>query len=387
MVAFRRYSCGLLALWAFVLAFAAIASADSVFGHQKPQSADFAGSVDHNETLLYARGSTALCKVYVTQSGDNCDSIAKKNGISVAQLTSFNARSWRFNCAALPQGATICIGPGEPPMPTAKGDAVCGPLMPGSMRPDNWADLASINPCPKDKCCTVDGFCVSPSGNKCTSQDQACVSNCQLGAPKAPNPPPAAKPTVNIPVLPFAKPNPKERTTMTKFPITTAPGITTAPAITTAPGTTKNVPKPPSTTSKKSEVASVTSVNGPAWTLVAYTSTICDGEYYVIRGHADMDKKCIDLPGDYYTGADEVAGVYCKHFTDGGFRSGSCATGITRTIYSWNLRGGVCTASDSSCEDGGGRSFQIDAYDGGCQIDYSAEHVELKWRSIRCQLL
>ena len=152
MAAIHHSSCGLLTLWALMLALFAIAFAVPDFHHEWPQLVDSEKLASQNGTPLDQRDSGALCKTYVTQAGETCDAIAKANGISTAQLASFNARSWRFSCALLPQGATICIGPGEPPMPTAKGDAVCGPLVPGAMRPHNWSDLASINPCPADQC-------------------------------------------------------------------------------------------------------------------------------------------------------------------------------------------------------------------------------------------
>jgi hypothetical protein len=111
------------------------------------------GSVpDHDESSIVERGAAAVCKTYVTQAQDTCKSIAQAHGITMMDLQMYNLRSWRFDCTNMPQGSTICVGPGSPPMPTARYDAKCGPLVPGTFRPANWADLASLNPCPSNKC-------------------------------------------------------------------------------------------------------------------------------------------------------------------------------------------------------------------------------------------
>lgn len=111
------------------------------------------GSIpDHDEASIVERGTAAVCKTYVTQAQDTCKSIAKAHGITIVDLHMYNFPSWRFDCSNMPQGSTICISPGSPPMPTARYDAKCGPLVPGTLRPANWSDLASLNPCPSNKC-------------------------------------------------------------------------------------------------------------------------------------------------------------------------------------------------------------------------------------------
>jgi hypothetical protein len=49
------------------------------------------------------------------------------------------------------------------------------------------------------------------------------------------------------------------------------------------------------------------------------------------------------------------------------------------------LTGGVCTASDKSCNESGGQAISIDSKT-GCQADVMKKHVEMKWRSIRCMV-
>jgi hypothetical protein len=64
-----------------------------------------------------------------------------------------------------------------------------------------------------------------------------------------------------------------------------------------------------STTSEVKTTATTTS-QGPTWTLIAYTGTTCNEDYYLLTGHKDQDSKCIDLPRDYQAGSDDQTGVY-----------------------------------------------------------------------------
>ncbi|KAF3386463.1 hypothetical protein F1880_000577 [Penicillium rolfsii] len=157
----------------------------------------------------------------------------------------------------------------------------------------------------------------------------------------------------------------------------TAKAATTTTTTTTSSSTLQ-------TTTKAKTTATTTSA-GPAWTLVAYTGTRCDEDYYFLTGHKDQDSKCIDLPGDYKASSDDQTGVYCKYFTKGGFSSSSCASAPVDTFVSWSLTGGVCTASDKPCNESGGQAISIDSKT-GCQADVMAKHVEMKWRSIWCMV-
>lgn len=151
----------LLAICGLVL----ISTAADLLVPNQPHSRDFGRESvpDQNEASIAERGTAAVCKTYVTQAQDSCKSIAQAHGITMIDLQMYNFRSWRFDCTNMPQGSTICVGPGSPPMPTARYDAKCGPLVPGTLRPANWADLASLNPCPSNKCVSlpliiVEGF-------------------------------------------------------------------------------------------------------------------------------------------------------------------------------------------------------------------------------------
>lgn len=193
--------------------------------------------------------------------------------------------------------------------------------------------------------CTGDGMCEAFGDYWCTPQDNTCMSNCQKSATTA------------------------KATTKTT---TTSTLRTTTKAKTTS-------------TTTKAKTTSTTTSEGPAWTLVAYTGTVCNEDYYLLRGHKDQDLKCIDLPGDHNAGYDDQTGVYCKYFTDGGFSSTSCASAPVEKLLSWSLIGGVCTAYDKSCSEGGGQAISIDSST-GCQADVMKRHVEMEWRSIRCMV-
>ena len=107
---------------------------------------------EHNATAMMER-DIGICKMYITQGGDTCKSIAQAHGISMFQLSLFNFYSWRFKCANLPQGSIICIGPGAPPMPTPRFGLTCGPMVPGTVRPANWSDLGLLESMPCKQMC------------------------------------------------------------------------------------------------------------------------------------------------------------------------------------------------------------------------------------------
>jgi len=95
----------------------------------------------------------AVCNTYSIKHGDLCDQIAQSHGISVSDLEGYNSRTWGWSgCNMLQPGRLICLGSGEPPMPASLAGAVCGPQVPGTQRPGNWADLKSLNPCPLNEC-------------------------------------------------------------------------------------------------------------------------------------------------------------------------------------------------------------------------------------------
>lgn len=152
MGVFHQVKLFLLALCGLFL----ITTAAAFLEPKQPQSRIVGrGPLPEHDAASIMERDAALCKTHVTQAGDTCKSITKAHGITMAQLDMYNSYTWRFDCAKMPQGSIICIGPGSPPMPTALSKATCGPLVPGTPRPANWSDLASLNPCPANKCVSL----------------------------------------------------------------------------------------------------------------------------------------------------------------------------------------------------------------------------------------
>lgn len=97
-----------------------------------------------------------FCASYIIQGYDTCALIAQAHGITEADIEAFNVNTWAWlGCNQLYQGDFICLSAGNPPMPMALPNAVCGPQVPGTVRPSNWADLAGMNPCAESKCVSI----------------------------------------------------------------------------------------------------------------------------------------------------------------------------------------------------------------------------------------
>lgn len=100
------------------------------------------------------------CKTFTIGNGDECAVIASSNSLTTAQIEERNKRTWGWTgCANLIPGQIICLSTGQPPLPGVNEDAVCGPTVPGTTRPVDIDDLASLNPCPLNACCNIWGSC------------------------------------------------------------------------------------------------------------------------------------------------------------------------------------------------------------------------------------
>jgi hypothetical protein len=99
------------------------------------------------------QNADGTCASYVVQPGEYCSLIAENHYISVADIEAYNTKTWGWNgCASLPQYANICLSPGNPPMPSAVEDAVCGPQVSGTARPSDWSQIQELNQCPLNAC-------------------------------------------------------------------------------------------------------------------------------------------------------------------------------------------------------------------------------------------
>ncbi|KAH8807609.1 hypothetical protein F5884DRAFT_752191 [Xylogone sp. PMI_703] len=139
-------------------------------------------------------GPDGACFEYTVQAGDFCDSIAEAHFITSTDIMNFNNNTWGWQgCTDVQLGQIICLSTGTPPFPAPVTNAVCGPQVPGTKPPSNFATLADLNPCPLNSCCDIFGQCgitpefctVSPSltGAPGTSAPgtAGCISNCGFG--------------------------------------------------------------------------------------------------------------------------------------------------------------------------------------------------------------
>lgn len=133
------------------------------------------------------------CVSYTVKADDTCYDIAIKNSMTVQQIEDRNHNTWGWaGCAGLKPDSNICLSTGGPPMPAPIANAQCGPQKPGTPRPGNMANLATLNPCPLNACCNVWGqcgygndFCVpspDPGGapGAVMPGSNGCISNCGM---------------------------------------------------------------------------------------------------------------------------------------------------------------------------------------------------------------
>lgn len=142
------------------------------------------------------------CKSYTIDDGDDCWAIADSNDMTVDMIKNRNNDTWGWaGCDNLIVGAKICLSKGSPPMPSPLENAICGPQVPGTEKPDDMDDLVDLNPCPLKACCNVWGqcgiteeFCIpSPAdtGAPGTSKpgENGCVSSCGMNITNNDEPP------------------------------------------------------------------------------------------------------------------------------------------------------------------------------------------------------
>jgi GH18 family chitinase len=110
---------------------------------------------------------------------DTCNSIGANNGLTNAQIESFNKETWGWlGCTDLQLKANICLSTGTPPPPTPNPLSTCGMTAPGNLFNSS---------CPLNACCSQFGFC-GVTSEFCATTTSAtnnpgtvgCQSNCQM---------------------------------------------------------------------------------------------------------------------------------------------------------------------------------------------------------------
>lgn len=106
-----------------------------------------------NKRSSFAPGSDGICYTYTIQQGDTCAALAKRYQLTTSNIETWNVGAWDWTgCGNVKQGSFVCLSSGALPMPVALPHAVCGPQVPGTRRPANYADLASLNQCSSNQC-------------------------------------------------------------------------------------------------------------------------------------------------------------------------------------------------------------------------------------------
>ncbi|XWX02432.1 hypothetical protein V2A60_010469 [Cordyceps javanica] len=120
---------------------------------------------NEKQASLSRRGAYSTTTV---QSGDLCADLAKRCGISTADLLKYNNKPDFCTTLRVPQlggcknlqaSTIICLSPGSPPLPKPVPNAMCGPVKPGTTALPHGTDITTLNPYPLNSCYDVWGFC------------------------------------------------------------------------------------------------------------------------------------------------------------------------------------------------------------------------------------
>ncbi|KAJ6190484.1 hypothetical protein N7519_000505 [Penicillium mononematosum] len=305
------------------LLFAHVATAQSGhgIGNSHGHSVDKRGA--------FAPSGDGVCYTYTIQPGDTCAKLAERYKITTSDIETWNTGSWGWSgCANVTQGNFVCLSSGALPMPVALPQATCGPQVPGTRRPGNYADLASLNPCPKDQCCARSGKCGTGSAFCYIN----CLSNCGTKSQQK-----------NV----TTKSAPSKTTTSKTSTLKT----TTAPKPTSSKTTTsekkadmvtltsiKLVPPPSKTTTSVAPTAT--------WQMTIYEDDKCEGDYFSIQGHEDQNTgNCIILAEDTNTKISDTT-TSCRWWSDGGLDWHTCASSKVSSPNVWLYSGKKCRDED-----------------------------------------
>ncbi|CAG8136088.1 unnamed protein product [Penicillium nalgiovense] len=325
------------------LLFAHIATAQSGhgIGNSHSHSANKGGAL--------APGGDGVCYTYTVQRGETCTKLAERHKITTSDIETWNAGSWDWSgCENVKQGDFVCLSSGALPMPVALPQATCGPQVPGTRRPGNYADLASLNPCPKDQCCARSGKCGTSSAF-CYSN---CLSNCgtktrqkNVTTKSAPSEATTSK-TSTLKTTTAPKPTSSKTTTTrkTKKTTTSETSSTTEKADMVTLTSIKMVPPPSKTTTSVAPTAT--------WQITIYEDDNCEGDYFSIQGHEDQNTgNCIILAEDTNTKISDST-TSCRWWSDGGLDWHTCASSKVSSPKSFFITSGKCMVySGKKCRD------------------------------------
>ncbi|KAJ5561992.1 hypothetical protein N7461_000753 [Penicillium sp. DV-2018c] len=334
----------------------------ALFTHMATADTGGRGGYNHGRVLQQRAapvpGADGICYTYTIQQGDTCATLSDRYQITTANIEAWNTGSWDWRgCTKMQQGDFICLSTGAFPMPVALPQATCGPQVPGTARPDNYANLASLNPCPSDQCCNKSGQC-STSPDSCDAT-KSCIFNCGEKSPPKQS-------TANIKTLTTAsKPTttsttskaPTTSKTRTTLKVTTSSKTSTTSKVTT---TNKVIITSTKTTIKEVPATKTTSTVNPTetWQLTLYEDADCKGNYFSIQGHENKYVgNCIVLSEDTNTEISDTT-TSCRWWTEGGLNWHTCATSKVTMPKSWFVDTGECYVYiDKNCKELGGLAY------------------------------
>lgn len=136
------------------------------------------------------------CRTHAVGFKDDCWGIEDSYSMQSGEIAKLNKNTWGWSgCGRMQLGQIICISKGNAPMPAQLPDIACGPQKIGTQRPagefTGW-DLAKLNPCPLNACCSGWGYCgiseefciESPSETGAPGSFEygmnGCISNCGM---------------------------------------------------------------------------------------------------------------------------------------------------------------------------------------------------------------
>ncbi|KAJ5986660.1 hypothetical protein N7451_011025 [Penicillium sp. IBT 35674x] len=331
-------------------------------------------------------GGDGLCYSYILQADDTCAIIADGYEITVDEIKAYNNATFGWNgCNKLDQGAFICLSSGSPPMPVSLPDAVCGPQVPGTVRPSNMADLDDLNPCLATNCkCNLsvgqcyntvdfDSGCATGTAAVAISTSTAKARTTASTKSKATSnkaKPISTESTTSTKTSKSILEKETYKSSSTKEPATTSTTsivqITTASwtkststtaetsiVKTTTVSSTSNPSTAHSTTTHTSSSSSsdpkTTSTSAAAstssyspWEVAMYSQKDCEGDYYLLSGiNLDFSSNCLGLHSGLSSAFTET-GTWCRWYTDGGSKSTDCDAGTLDTPASWYFTNAMC---------------------------------------------
>ncbi|KAJ5920987.1 hypothetical protein N7466_009313 [Penicillium verhagenii] len=382
-----------------------------------------------------SKGSDGLCYIYTLQADDTCSRIADGYEITVDDVEVYNNATYAWNgCDDLKQGSFICLSEGSPPMPAALPDAICGPQVPGTVRPSNMSTLDDLNPCLATgcKCNLTVGLCYNTVDSKSscpTGTTAATTVAVKTTSTKSTATSTKAKTTVHS--TSTSTTSTKLIATSTKTTSTLSEKETTASSTTSVVEITRlSWTKPTTTTSTTSKVETTTSSTthtsstsalsettthkdttttattkqtstststSPAstssyepWQIAMYSEEGCEGDYYLLSGSNNgKESACLDLHGGLSSVFTE-SGTWCRWFTNGGSDSTDCDAGTMTTPASWYFTNAICTVYPSSnCTNTDGTAQGYSSASGftkapGC-TNFADDTIKVSpWGSFQC---